>query len=212
MERREQKPQTGLAGIIDHFHPGKKLRQQLRHEAFGAGLANAPLHFALHIAIVESGPPGKPVKGWSYCTRHAGKSRAGSQLFGFRVSHTKIRTKLNLRIDTTEHRNHLGTLHAGALFTLGETASGAAIAGAIAPILQDAKPLAKTARIEYLRPARGEITATATIPDPSALQARVSSNGRVSVLASVRLHDATGAEVARIEVDWIVIGRRSSNT
>lgn len=114
--------------------------------------------------------------------------------------------------DIPEHRNHLGTLHAGALFALGETASGAAIAGAIAPILQDAKPLAKTARIEYLRPARGEITATATIPDPGALQALVCANGRVNVLASVTLHDSTGAEVGRVEVDWVVIGRRPSRT
>ncbi len=31
--------------------------------------------------------------------------------------------------------NHIGSQHAGALFTLGEAASGAAMAGALAPLL-----------------------------------------------------------------------------
>jgi len=110
--------------------------------------------------------------------------------------------------DAAELRNHVGTLHAGALYTLGETASGAAIAGAIAPILEEVRPLAMVARIEYLRPARGEIIATATIPEPDALQAQVVSKGRVTVLARVSLRDAKDVEVARLEVDWMVLGPR----
>jgi len=110
--------------------------------------------------------------------------------------------------DTPELRNHVGTMHAGALYTLGETASGAAIAGAIAPILGEARPLATAARIEYLRAARGEIVATATIAEASGLQARVASEGRVAVLVHVSLRDAKGVEVVRLEVDWIVLGRR----
>lgn len=110
--------------------------------------------------------------------------------------------------DRPELRNHVGTMHAGALYTLGETASGAAIAGAIAPILAEARPLATAARIEYLRAARGEIIATATIAEAETLQARVASQGRVAVLASVGLRDAIGTEVARLAVDWTVIGRR----
>jgi acyl-coenzyme A thioesterase PaaI-like protein len=105
-------------------------------------------------------------------------------------------------------RNHVGTLHAGALFTLGETASGAAIAGALAPILGEVRPLATAARIQYLRSARGEIVATATIPEAGTLQARVASEGRVAVLASVSLRDTKGTEVARLEVDWMVLGPR----
>ena len=110
--------------------------------------------------------------------------------------------------DMTELRNHVGTLHAGALFTLGETASGAAIAGALAPILAEVRPLATAARIEYLKPARGGIIATATIVEAETLQAQVVSKGRVAVLAKVSLRDTTGAEVGRLEVDWTILGPR----
>jgi uncharacterized protein (TIGR00369 family) len=110
--------------------------------------------------------------------------------------------------DQPELRNHIGTLHAGALFTLGETASGAAVAGAIAPILADSRPLATSARIEYLRAARGEIVATAIIAEAEGLQARVVSEGRVSVPVRVALQDSKGVEVGRLEVDWIILGPR----
>jgi hypothetical protein len=49
----------------------------------------------------------------------------------------------------------------GALFTLGETASGAAMAGAIAPVLMGVRPVASNANIAYVRSARRTITATA---------------------------------------------------
>jgi len=39
-----------------------------------------------------------------------------------------------------EGLNHIGTQHAAALFALGETASGAAMAGAFAPILLEVRP------------------------------------------------------------------------
>jgi len=110
--------------------------------------------------------------------------------------------------DMAELRNHVGTLHAGVLYTLGETASGAAIAGALAPILEEVRPLATAARIQYLRPARGEIVATATVAEADSLQARVVSEGRVAVLAQVSLRDVNGAEVARLEVDWTILGPR----
>ena len=110
--------------------------------------------------------------------------------------------------DTAELRNHVGALHAGVLYTLGETASGAAIAGALAPILEEVRPLATAARIEYLKAARGEIIATATLAEAQTLQARVVSEGRVSVQVQVSLRDAKDVEVARLEVDWIVLGPR----
>jgi len=110
--------------------------------------------------------------------------------------------------DMAELRNHVGTLHAGVLYTLGETASGAAIAGAVAPILGEVRPLATAARIQYLKAARGEIIATATVAEADSLQARVISEGRVAVLAQVSLRDANGTEVARLEVDWTVLGPR----
>jgi acyl-coenzyme A thioesterase PaaI-like protein len=57
--------------------------------------------------------------------------------------------------------NHVGSQHAAALFAVAEAASGAAMAGAFADLMAQATPLARSAQISYLKPARGPIIATA---------------------------------------------------
>ncbi|UUZ56494.1 PaaI family thioesterase [Massilia sp. H-1] len=54
--------------------------------------------------------------------------------------------------------NHLGTSHAGALFTLAETASGAAMAGGFADLILGLRPVAKESRIQYQKVAKGATT------------------------------------------------------
>src|SRR4051794_23587239 len=71
---------------------------------------------------------------------------------------------LTLRESETIH-NHVGTVHAGALFTLGEAASGVAIARQVLSVLGGAMPVTKTASIAYRRPARGRIRATAGVAE-----------------------------------------------
>ena len=56
--------------------------------------------------------------------------------------------------------NHVGSQHAGALFSAGEAASGAAFVGAFAERMGEITPLARTAEISYLKLAKGPITAT----------------------------------------------------
>src|SRR3954453_6567135 len=63
-----------------------------------------------------------------------------------------------------EHlHNHVGSQHAGALFSAGEAASGAAFVGAFAEHLGAITPLARTAEISYLKLAKGPITATGSL-------------------------------------------------
>ena len=62
-----------------------------------------------------------------------------------------------------EIRNHVGSQHAGALFSAGEAASGAAFVGAFAEQLGNLTPLAESADIAYRKLAQGVITATATL-------------------------------------------------
>src|SRR5258708_3198975 len=56
--------------------------------------------------------------------------------------------------------NHVRSQHAGALFTAGEAASGAAFISVFAERMGDITPLAEQAEISYLKIARGDITAT----------------------------------------------------
>src|SRR5688572_4047743 len=62
--------------------------------------------------------------------------------------------------DHADLRNHVGSQHAGALFSAGEAASGAAFVGTFAERLGDITPLAQSADIEYKKVAKGEILAT----------------------------------------------------
>lgn len=79
-----------------------------------------------------------------------------------------------------EHNNHVGSQHAGALFTVAETASGAAFVGAFAIRMGDVVPLAKSAEIDYEKVAHGAITATAKLGiDAAQAIATLDSEGKV---------------------------------
>src|ERR1700749_711815 len=69
--------------------------------------------------------------------------------------------------DRPELHNHVGSQHAGALFGVAETASGAAFVGAFAARMGDVTPLARSAQISYLKVARGQIEAKAKLGMPA---------------------------------------------
>jgi acyl-coenzyme A thioesterase PaaI-like protein len=102
-------------------------------------------------------------------------------------------------------RNHVGSQHAGGLFSAAEAASGAAFVGAFAERMGEITPLAKAASIEYLKLAKGPIIATATLAeDKAALLERLDADGRVEFPVSVTLTDDGGTAVAKVGVDWHV--------
>lgn len=107
--------------------------------------------------------------------------------------------------ETAQSVNHIGSQHAGALFTLGEAASGAAMAGLFADRLLGVRPLATEATIAYRRIARGTIAATARVAeDTDGLRETLDRDGRVRFRIEVSLADAKGAEVATMTVEWDV--------
>ena len=107
--------------------------------------------------------------------------------------------------ETANSVNHIGSQHAGALFTLGETASGAAMAGLFADRLLAIRPLATQSTIAYRKIARGVITATAKIAgDGEALRSALDRDGRVRFDVDVVLANAAGADVATLKVEWDV--------
>jgi acyl-coenzyme A thioesterase PaaI-like protein len=63
--------------------------------------------------------------------------------------------------DQPAFRNHLGGPHAGAMFTLGESASGALVLANFADRLESVVPLAVSAEIRYQSVAMGEVVAEA---------------------------------------------------
>ena len=107
--------------------------------------------------------------------------------------------------DASHLKNHVGSQHAGALFSAGEAASGAAFVGAFAERMGDITPLARSARISYLKLARGPITATGRLSEekPEVFH-RLEEDGRVEFPIAVDLTDEEGTSVAEMTVDWHV--------
>jgi len=107
--------------------------------------------------------------------------------------------------DADSLHNHVGSQHAGALFSAGEAASGAAFVGAFAEHMGAITPLARHAEISYTKLAKGPITATGTLSaEKSALLERLEADGKVEFQVEVDLANAEGASVAQMTVDWHV--------
>jgi uncharacterized protein (TIGR00369 family) len=101
--------------------------------------------------------------------------------------------------------NHVGSQHAGALFTAAETASGGAFVSAFAERMGDVTPLARSAEIAYEKIAKGPIEATATlgVGKDEAL-ATLDADGKVEFPCQVELTDQAGTRVATATVAWHV--------
>ena len=108
-----------------------------------------------------------------------------------------------------EGLNHIGTQHAGALFALGEAASGAAMAGAFAPILLEIRPVAAEATIRFLAVAKGIVRAeAAVVGDPDDLLRAVKSDGKAVFQVAVNLMSDDQSKVAEMMVGWHVSMRK----
>jgi acyl-coenzyme A thioesterase PaaI-like protein len=103
-----------------------------------------------------------------------------------------------------ELSNHVGSQHAGALFTVAEAASGGAFVAGFAERLGEITPLAKSASIDYEKLAKGPIDATATLDGVDSLVQTLDSDGKVEFPIEVTMRDSGGKQVATATVEWHV--------
>jgi uncharacterized protein (TIGR00369 family) len=102
-----------------------------------------------------------------------------------------------------QHNNHEGAVHAGALFTLCETASGAALAGALLPVIMQTRFVVRDAHISCLKPARGSLQAQVALADEAGqVIDRLLAAGRAEVSVDIAAHAADGTLVAKATFDW----------
>ncbi|MET7287261.1 DUF4442 domain-containing protein [Streptomyces sp. NPDC005573] len=105
--------------------------------------------------------------------------------------------------DQGDFHNHVGGPHAGAMFTLGESASGAIVLAAFGDQLTRAVPLAVSAEIAYKKLAMGAVTATATLGRPAAdVVAELDAGQRPEFPVAVEIRRADGAVTGEMRVVW----------
>ncbi|QDQ10262.1 DUF4442 domain-containing protein [Streptomyces spectabilis] len=105
--------------------------------------------------------------------------------------------------DQAEYHNHLGGPHAGAMFTLGESASGAIVLAAFGAQLSRAVPLAVSADIAYKKLAMGPVKATATLGRPVAdVIAELDAGQRPEFPVAIAITREDGAVTGEMTVTW----------
>lgn len=100
--------------------------------------------------------------------------------------------------------NHVGSQHAGGLFSAGEAASGAAFVGVFAEHMGHVTALAQSAEIHYKKLAGGPIIATGTLEDGQEHLDKLYDEGVVQFPVEVSMENEDGAEVATMTVHWHV--------
>jgi acyl-coenzyme A thioesterase PaaI-like protein len=110
--------------------------------------------------------------------------------------------------DQQPYHNHLGGPHAGAMFTLAESASGALVLINFGDLLDKVVPLAVTATIDYLAVAMGPVTATARMTRTAAeVLADLAEGQRPEFKVEIDL-TANGKTTGRMTVVWTLRAQR----
>ncbi|AQU69842.1 DUF4442 domain-containing protein [Streptomyces niveus] len=105
--------------------------------------------------------------------------------------------------DQAAFHNHVGGPHAGAMFTLGDTVSGAVVLAAFGDQLTRAVPLVVKAEIGYKKLAMGVVTATATVGRPVAdVVAELDGGGRPEIPVTVVFNREDGAVTGEMIIVW----------
>lgn len=134
---------------------------------------------------------------------------AGDRLFSFALGHiapysgsisarVEVLSPGHARVsmkDRRKVRNHLKSIHAIALINLGEIASGLAVLSTIPDTMRG---ILRGIEAEYVKKARGKLTATANFELPS----EIDDNSPVKVTAV--LTNEAGDVVTRVHATWLL--------
>lgn len=105
--------------------------------------------------------------------------------------------------DQAPYHNHVAGPHAGAMFTLAESASGALVFVNFGDRMGEATPLAVEATIRYLKFAKGQVTATATMNrDPAEVIAELDAGQRPEFAVDIAITTDDGTQTGAMTVLW----------
>ncbi|MGB8019858.1 MAG: DUF4442 domain-containing protein [Candidatus Nanopelagicales bacterium] len=114
--------------------------------------------------------------------------------------------------DQAAYHNHIGGLHAGAMFTLAESATGALVLGNFGRLLDVATPLAVEATIRYRKVALGPLYAEALLHDsPDAIVAQLGQGERPEFRIEVALANEDSTVTGEASFLWTLRPNRPSD-
>jgi len=104
--------------------------------------------------------------------------------------------------DAPSVQNHLGTAHAGAVYTLGESASGGVVLSVFADHFPNIFIALKSASVRHLKAAAGPVVAKATlVGDAQQIKAAYDASGKSDFDVAVSLM-AGDVETAKVTYTW----------
>ncbi len=105
--------------------------------------------------------------------------------------------------DQAAYHNHVGGPHAGAMFTLAESASGALVLANFGDRLAEVTPLAVEATIRYLKLAMGPVTASARMMrSADEVLNELERGGRPEFLVEIDITTADGTNTGQMTIVW----------
>lgn len=116
-----------------------------------------------------------------------------------------IENNLELQNKTIVH-NHIGTMHAGAQFTLAETQSGLYLQTLFPEYKDQVVPLLRSSTVKYKHPAVKDIYAVASVEEEAKekFEAQFLKKGRASITIAVELKDSDDVVTMIGEFTWFV--------
>lgn len=112
---------------------------------------------------------------------------------------------LSLKRDL-KYTNHLGTVHAAALYALAEATCGQFLLLNFPEFKNNLIPVVRTAEVKYKKPAMGQIHSTAILLETSIenLKIQLKDKNRALIKLKVDLFDETKLNVMSSTFDWFI--------
>jgi len=105
------------------------------------------------------------------------------------------------------HLNHLGTVHASALYAMAEATSGEFLLNEFKENLHEVIPVVRNAEIKFSKPANGEIKSKASLLNSSRSDVLKELNDKKRTIAKVRicLFNEKDEKVLHSVFDWFIL-------
>jgi acyl-coenzyme A thioesterase PaaI-like protein len=104
-----------------------------------------------------------------------------------------------------EYENHVGTVHAGALFALAEASSGLCLLRDFSDI-ENAVPVVRNVEVKYKKPGRGMIRSKASLNiDKAVVLETLKTKHRALIPVQVTLYNADAVLIMQATFEWFIL-------